>query len=274
MTRHMGLALALKSEAMRLARSPLLVLHGALAGALGGLSGAYFAFSPWDSLLGADAFFQLLGAGAPLLAGIACGLSIDAEREAGGCANLLGVPSRRTALAAKTLALLALGLASALVATALFLGILAGAGREAPGPGSVALAVLGMGAGSGCLYVAMAFLALRFGRNASIGVGALGFAVALASLGGLANGLVTGTFSGTLGMGAALFVPFSWPSRFASLAIEAGIAHAAPGGEAAVGALAGALGQLSLVCALATLAVGCIASACANRLECRPHAGE
>ena len=138
----------------------------------------------------------------------------------------------------------------------------------------MALAVLGMGAGSGCLYVAMAFLALRFGRNASIGVGALGFAVALASLGGLANGLVTGTFSGTLGMGAALFVPFSWPSRFASLAIEAGIAHAAPGGEAAVGALAGALGQLSLVCALATLAVGCIASACANRLECRPHAGE
>ena len=156
----------------------------------------------------------------------------------------------------------------------LFLGILAGAGREVPGPGAVALAVLGMGAGSGCLYLAATFFALRFGRNASIGVGALGFAVALASLGGLANGLVTGTFSGTLGMGAALFVPFSWPSRFASLAIEAGIAHAAPGGEAAAGALAGALGQLGLVCALATLAAGCIAFGCANRLECRPHAEE
>ena len=60
---------ALRSEAVRMRHSPLVVLHVALAVALGALAGAYFAFSAWDSLLGTDAFFQLLGAGAPLLAG-------------------------------------------------------------------------------------------------------------------------------------------------------------------------------------------------------------
>ena len=89
---------ALRSEAVRMRHSPLVVLHVALAVALGALAGAYFAFSAWDSLLGTDAFFQLLGAGAPLLAGISCGLAADAEQRAGEGANVLGVSSRRGAL--------------------------------------------------------------------------------------------------------------------------------------------------------------------------------
>ena len=104
---------ALRSEAVRMRRSPLVVLHVALAVALGALAGAYFAFSAWDSLLGTDAFFQLLGAGAPLLAGISCGLAADAEQRAGEGANVLGVSSRRGALAAKLAALLALCLMAA-----------------------------------------------------------------------------------------------------------------------------------------------------------------
>ena len=102
--------------------SPLVVLHVALAVALGALAGAYFAFSAWDSLLGTDAFFQLLGAGAPLLAGISCGLAADAEQRAGEGANVLGVSSRRGALAAKLAALLALCLMAAAIAAALFCG--------------------------------------------------------------------------------------------------------------------------------------------------------
>ena len=39
-------------------------------------------------------------------------------------------------------------------------------------------------------------VALRFGHNASVGMGTLGFIAALTLMGGLANGLVTGTFSG------------------------------------------------------------------------------
>lgn len=261
---RMSFAGALRSEAVRLRRSPLVLMHGALAAALGGLAGAYFATSSWDTLLGADAFFQLLGAGAPLLAGISCGLAADAERAAGGCANLLGVPSRRRALAAKAAALLALGLLAAIVAAAIFCAALAVAGRPAPSLAALAAAVLGIGAGSACLYLVFLYVALRFGRNASIGLGALGLIVAMASLGGLANGLVTGTLSGGLGAAAAAFVPFAWPSRLATLPIELSIVGGA-GAEAA--ALASAYAGIAAACAVATLAIAALALAAANRFE-------
>ena len=260
---RMSFAGALRSEAVRLRRSPLVLMHGALAAALGGLAGAYFATSSWDTLLGADAFFQLLGAGAPLLAGISCGLAADAERAAGGCAEPSGFRPRRRALAAAA-ALLALGLLAAIVAAAIFCAALAVAGRPAPSLAALAAAVLGIGAGSACLYLVFLYVALRFGRNASIGLGALGLIVAMASLGGLANGLVTGTLSGGLGAAAAAFVPFAWPSRLATLPIELSIVGGA-GAEAA--ALASAYAGIAAACAVATLAIAALALAAANRFE-------
>ncbi|MFR5195546.1 MAG: hypothetical protein ACLTEX_09560 [Eggerthella lenta] len=161
-------------------RSPLVVLHVALAVALGALAGAYFAFSAWDSLLGTDAFFQLLGAGAPLLAGISCGLAADAEQRAGEGANVLGVSSRRGALAAKLAALLgwpdgcryrsacSRGWRWRAVAGALRWRCAAGIALEAC---SYAI-----------LIVALASVA-RLHRD-----GALGFIAALTLMGGLANG--------------------------------------------------------------------------------------
>ena len=254
---------ALRSEAARLRRSPLLWLHAVLATALGALAGAYFAVTPWDSLLGSDAFFQLLGAGAPLLAGISCGLAADAEQRAGDGANLFGVSSRRSALAAKVAALLALGLAAAAWAATLFCGALALAGRPA-----VALAVLGIVAGSACLYAIFLLVALKWGRNASIGLGALGFVGAMALMGGLANGLVTGTFAGALGARMAMAVPFAWPSRLASLPLEASIA-AGLGADAQAQELVSAWAAVGLACLVATAVVVAVVLACANRFEGR-----
>ena len=259
---------ALRSEAVRLRRSPLVWLHAVLATVLGGLAGAYFAFSSWDSLMGTDAFFQLLGAGAPLLAGIACGLAADAEQRAGEGANLLGVSSRRAALAAKLAALLALGLAAAAWAAALFCAALALAGRALPEFSALALAVLGIALGSACSYAIFLLVALKWGRNASIGLGALGFIAAMALLGGLANGLVTGTLSGALGVEAAAFVPFAWPSRLATLPLEASIASAM-GAAGQARALASAWTTVALACAVLTAVVAAAVLACANRFEGR-----
>lgn len=259
---------ALRSEAARLRRSPLLWLHAVLATALGALAGAYFAVTPWDSLLGSDAFFQLLGAGAPLLAGISCGLAADAEQRAGDGANLFGVSSRRSALAAKVAALLALGLAAAAWAATLFCGALALAGRPVPELPAVALAVLGIAAGSACLYAIFLLVALKWGRNASIGLGALGFVGAMALMGGLANGLVTGTFSGALGARMAMAVPFAWPSRLASLPLEASIA-AGLGADAQAQELVSAWAAVGLACLVATAVTVAVVLACANRFEGR-----
>ena len=71
---------ALRSEAVRMRRSPLVVLHVALAVALGALAGAYFAFSGIGiALLGNPTRSSSCSAlGAPLLAGICLRLG-------GGC---------------------------------------------------------------------------------------------------------------------------------------------------------------------------------------------
>ncbi|RDB63991.1 lantibiotic ABC transporter permease [Gordonibacter sp. 28C] len=271
---RMTFARALRSEAVRMRRSPLVPMHLALAIALGGCAGLYFSNAAWDSLLGADAFFQLLGAGAPLVVGISCGLAVDVERDAGDGANLLGVPSRRVALAAKGTVLLALGFAAALVATLLFFALLAAAGRDVPPLAACIAAAAGIAAGSALLYAVSLWIAMRFGRNASIGVGALGLVVALASMGGLANGLVTGSLSGAFGLEAAMFVPFAWPSRLASLAVEAAVAVPLGFGPQAVEALAAALARIGAACAVGTTALVAVLLARANRFEDKRRGGE
>ncbi len=260
---------ALHSEWLRLRRSPLIALHAALACALGAAAGLYFATTPWNSLLGYDAFVQLVGAGAPLLAGLSCGLSLDAEREAGDGVNLLGHPSRRCALAAKGVVLLALGALACLCAIGLFAGVLAVGNRALPSFGAAGASFAGIVAGSAALYALFIAVALAWGRNASIGLGAIGLMCTLASLGGLGNGLVTGTLSAASSPPLLAAVPFVWPARFASLATEGFIARtgAVPGAADALAALS-ANGAFSIAaCLAASIAIVALLLACANRFE-------
>ena len=260
---------ALRSEVARLHRSPLIPLHLVLALALGGAVGAYFAVAGWDSLLSCDAFFQLLGAGAPLLVGLSCGLAIDAEREAGEYTYLLGAPSRRRAFAAKGIVLLTMGALAAALAVAIFCGILAMRGKALPEFSALVRATLGIVAGSAPLYIALLAVALKWGRNASIGLGAIGIMVALASIGGLMNGLVTGTLSGAMPAGALAFAPFAWPCKLASLCIELVIASSGgiANGAAQAPVILDSLNAISLACGAATAALITAALALVNRFE-------
>ena len=129
---------ALRSEALRLSRSPLVAVHLA-CGLAGGLAcGEYFTVARWDPALGADAYAQFLGALMPLMSGIVCGLAVDEERSAGRLANLTAVPSRGRAVAAKWLALSLMGAGALAVALAVFGGVLAAAGRLPLGPAPLA----------------------------------------------------------------------------------------------------------------------------------------
>ena len=115
-TPRMTLSRALLSEALRLARSPLAAVHLVCGLAAGLACGEYFSVARWDPALGADAYAQFLGALMPLMSAIVCGLAVDEERAAGRLANLTAVPSRGRAVAAKLLALAALGAAALAVA--------------------------------------------------------------------------------------------------------------------------------------------------------------
>ncbi len=212
----------LRSELIRMRTSPLVAAHLTCALAAGLACGAYFAFAPWDPAQGADAYAQFLGALMPLMAGIVCGLAFDAEREAGGMANMTGVPSRLAAIAAKIVMLLFMGAATLALAIGLFALILTLAGRSALSPTAYAWCVAGLALGSAPLYILSSWLALRFGRNAAIGVGAVGLLLAFFSIGGLAHGLMTGELTGAypsiLG-----YIPLTWSARLGSLGVENGI---------------------------------------------------
>lgn len=213
---------ALRSEFIRMRTSPLVAVHLACALAAGSACGAYFAFAPWNPAQGTDAYAQFLGALMPLMAGIVCGLAFDAEREAGGMANLTGAPSRQTALAAKIAVLLLMSAATLALAIGLFALILAAAGRSALSPAAYVWCIAGLTLGSAPLYILSSWLALRFGRNAAIGVGAVGLLLAFFSIGGLAHGLMTGELTGAypsiLG-----YIPLTWSARLGSLGVENGM---------------------------------------------------
>lgn len=246
---------ALRSQLLRLPRSPIAAVHATCGTAAGAACGAYFACAPWDPSLGADAYAQLLGAMMPLMAGIVCGLAVDEERVAGGLANLTGAPSRARAVLALYGALVLMGAATLALAFGLFAAILAAAGALAVGAGAIALSWAGCVLGSLPLYALALALSLQFGRNVAIGAGAAGLALAFLSVGGLAHGLMTGELTGAYGAGALGALPFCWAARLGSLGIEGAIAASGTAEAVAVraaGALTGTAAALaSLACATA-----------------------
>ena len=239
-TPRMTLSRALLSEALRLARSPLAVVHLVCGLAAGLACGEYFSVARWDPALGADAYAQFLGALMPLMSAIVCGLAVDEERAAGRLANLTAVPSRGRAVAAKLLALA--------VALGVFGAVLAVAGRLPLGPAPLAASWAGIVLGSLPLYALGLGVALRLGRNAAIGAGAAGMLLAFFSVGGLAHGLMTGELTGALATPLS-WVPLAWPARLGSLGVEAFIDAARAAGPLLTTALA------SLVLTLAADAV-------------------
>lgn len=226
----------LRAELLKLRRSPLVAAHVACALAAGAACGAYFAIAPWDTSFGADAYAQFLGALMPLMASIACGLSVDEERGAGRFANMLSAPSRGSAVLAKLVALWLAAAFTLATAVALFAGILSATGRLVLPLSALGLSVGGLAGGSFPLYVLSLFLSLRFGRNVAIGVGASGMLLAFFSVGGLANGLVTGALTGAAPAGVFGAVPLCWAARLGSLGVEGAIAGAFGSAEAVVAA--------------------------------------
>ena len=247
-TPHMTLPRALRSEFLRLARSPLAAVHLACGLAAGRACGGYFSIARWDPALGTDAYAQFLGALMPLMSAIVCGLAMDEERSAGRLANLTAVPSRGRAVAAKLLALAALGAGALAVALGVFGAVLAATGRLPLGPAPLTAAWAGIALGSLPLYALWLGVALRLGRNAAIGVGAAGTLLAFFSVGGLAHGLMTGELTGALATPLS-WVPLAWPARLGSLGVEVFIDVARAAGPLLEAVLAG------LVLALAAAAV-------------------
>ncbi|RBP98623.1 lantibiotic ABC transporter permease [Bifidobacterium aemilianum] len=231
---------------------PLHLVCGLAAG-LG--CGAFVAYAPYDPRFGADAVFQILGACIPLMVAIVCALNLDTEREAGDMANLLGTPNRQVSLVGKILALWLLGLLALALAAVSFAAILGIAGRGGLPWSSYLLATVGTWASSLCLYMLAVLLAMLLGRNATIGIGVAGTGIAIASLGGMLNGLFSHSLTGLAAPGPSSWIPFTWPTRFGSLGIEQAIIHGLPSASRDQVLLQAALLGNLLPCLVFTLAL-------------------
>lgn len=224
---------AVRAETRRLRHSFLLPLHLACALVAGGGGGAYFAFAAWNPTLGADAFVQLLGAMMPLMVGIICGIDADLEGEATRFSNLVAQASRWRVFAARVFTLWMLGALALGLAVGVFAGSLQLTGRQSLEATTWIGTWLGLSLGSVSLYLILYVFALRWGRNASIAVGAVGLMLAFFSMGGLAHGLVTGKLTASE-LNVFSVLPTSWPALLGALPIELAVAWHAAGDMASV----------------------------------------
>lgn len=224
---------AVRAETRRLRHSFLLPLHLACALVAGGGGGAYFAFAAWNPTLGADAFVQLLGAMMPLMVGIICGIDADLEGEVTRFSNLVAQASRWRVFTARIFTLWMLGALALGLAVGVFAGSLQLTGRQSLEATTWIGTWLGLSLGSAPLYLILYVAALKWGRNASIAVGAVGLMLAFFSMGGLAHGLVTGKLTASE-LNVFSVLPTSWPALLGALPIELAVAWHAAGDMASV----------------------------------------
>ena len=165
----------------------------------------YYTHSPWSNDTRITAYFQVLGMGMPLLAGLFCAMLAEQESLAGGFQNMLSVQKRHAVFLSKLLVLLLSGMLALLLASVLF-----GTGyffwmeqRSASYLFYWKAAFVLMG-GSVFLYILHLFLAFCFNKGVTIG---LGFVESL-----LSALLLTG-----MGEGIWMYVPAAWASRFITL---------------------------------------------------------
>ncbi|MFD0705315.1 ABC transporter permease [Alloscardovia venturai] len=213
----------LQSQIVRFHRSPLLWFHITSALILPLLCGFYFAVSPWNPLMGTDAYVQTLGALMPLAICIVIAFDIEIERQAGELTTLLAAPSRALSMLGKLFAYALLGLATLAACYAIFIGILSGYGRDIPSLSSLTLSCVVLWLGSLLLYPFALWSALKLGRNVTIAIGAVLSAIAILSLGGLAHGLVSRQLTAAQSPTIVYALPMAWPTRMGSLALEHGI---------------------------------------------------
>lgn len=217
---------ALKAQMLCLRHSALVPLHLVCALVAGLACGLYFAVSSWNITLGFDAFVQLLGALMPLMAGIVCGLDVNAEEEATKLSGLLSAVSRQQALFARLALLWLMGVGTLAVTIVIFALVLLVAARDVPEVSVWLAGIGGLALGSIPLYLMLYATALQWGRNAAISIGALGLILAFFSVGGLAHGLMTGELTATA-LNMFAYLPTSWAIILGSAPIEWAVAAGA-----------------------------------------------
>ena len=166
-----------------------------------GLFLAYYSISAWNENTKIIAFYQAVGTGFPVLIGIFTANIMEQEQNAGVYQNLLTLRKKTTAFLSKVILLLIFSMFSVFLAAGIFcFGFYKIFGCSIVSAGTYMMAAFIMWCGSIPLYIWQMFLAFRFGKGVSIGVG-------------IVSGLVSALMLTNLGMFVWKYIPVSWTGR-------------------------------------------------------------
>ena len=178
------------------------IVHIAIPAAIAAAFLTYYAYAPWDGYTKVVTYYYVLGAGFPTLIGLFCAMSAEQELSAGTFQNMLSVSKRPIAFFSKLLLLILLGTGAVLLASALFgAGYSLFLGQQYIHYSFYIGAAFILTGSNVFLYVLHLFLALRFNKGVTIGLG-------------IVESLLSALLLTRLGDGIWIFIPVAWSSRF------------------------------------------------------------
>ena len=167
----------------------------------------YYSVAPGNIYSKADAYFQMLGTAMPFLIGLFFCLLSEQELMAGSFQNMLSVPVRAVPFYSKLFMLLLLGAPAVLLASVLF-----GAGYLYVEENYIIdfrlyfIAAFVIAGSSIFLYILHLFLAMRFNKGVTTGLG-------------IAESLLAAIMLTGLGDGIWMYIPAAWAVRFVTLVL-------------------------------------------------------
>lgn len=223
----------MRADFMKIKNTAVLAAHLIIPVVMAVVFLLYYRVSAWDSFSKVQAFFQLMGMGYPFLIGVFCAILAEQELSAGNYQAMLAVADRRITFSSKLLLLLLSGAFSVVLASVIFgTGYYWGMKQQVVSYAYYWVAAGIMLGGNVFLYILHLFLALRWNKGVTIG---LGIAESL-----LSAVLVTG-----LGDGIWIFVPAVWANRAAGYVMFGYSAVEGPDFD---------FGQAAVICGMITLA--------------------
>ena len=191
----------LHADLLKMKGLPILLAHILIPVIISGLFLVYYSFSVWSENTKIIAFYQVVGAGFPVLIGMFTASIMEQEQNAGVCQNLLTLRKKTVVFLSKVILLLTFSLFSVLLTAVTFgFGFYKILGCSTVSIVTYMMAAFIMWCGSIPLYIWQTFLAFQFGKGVSIGTGII-------------STLVSALMLTDLGMFVWKYIPVSWTAR-------------------------------------------------------------
>lgn len=198
----------IKADFIKTKHLSILIAHIAIPIGTAAAFLAYYAYAPWDGYTKVATYYQVLGVGFPTLIGLFCAMLAEQELAAGTFQNILSTSKRPIAFFSKLLVLILFGMGAVLFASAMFgTGYFFFLGQQYIKYSFYIEAAFVMMGSNIFLYILHLFLALRFNKGVTIGLG-------------IVESLLSALFLTGLGDGIWIFVPAAWAGRFITIFLQ------------------------------------------------------